>query len=129
MIRKLYSAIKQHDIVQLVELLSAGVNLHTDDPDQPNWSALMVAVDEIDEGGAIDVVILLLRQGAPLNPPSDTPMGTPLTVAVQNKQLEAARILLAAGADPNVRTDEGDSPLRLSVEQENYSMSSLLLLC
>ncbi|OWK40923.1 hypothetical protein FRUB_04815 [Fimbriiglobus ruber] len=52
-----------------------------------------------------------------------------MLVAVLNQQLEAARLLLAAGADPNVTDDEGDSPLRLSVEKKDHRMAALLLLC
>jgi|SRR5579859_862290 len=42
---------------------------------------------------------------------------------------EAVRILLAAGADPNVVGDEGDSPLCLSVEANDQEMAALLLRC
>ena len=39
------------------------------------------------------------------------------------------RILLAAGADPNVRDNVGDSPLRWCAENGYLEMARLLLLC
>src|SRR5438270_4719310 len=37
-------------------------------------------------------------------------------------------MLIAAGEEPNVLTDEGESPLRLGVEQDDGAMAALLLL-
>ena len=44
-------------------------------------------------------------------------------------QLEAVRLLLAAGADPEIRDDEGETPLGLSLKQGNYQIANLLMLC
>jgi ankyrin repeat protein len=50
-------------------------------------------------------------------------------MALFRHQCEAARILLAAGADPNVVGDEGDSLLRWSVEHGDIDIAAMLLRC
>ena len=47
-------------------------------------------------------------------PPLHTPTGaTPLHLAALNGRLEATRILLHRGADPNIAARSGDTPLHL----------------
>ncbi|HYO57052.1 ankyrin repeat domain-containing protein [Archangium sp.] len=50
-------------------------------------------------------------------------------MAVFRLQSEAVRILLAAGADPNYRGSQGDSPLRACVERGDHAMAAMLLRC
>src|SRR4051812_35138740 len=57
-------------------------------------------------GGSIDSVVLLLRYGADVNRWDEENETTPLLIAVFMNHIDAVRILLAAGADPNVRDDE-----------------------
>jgi ankyrin repeat protein len=129
MASELIKAIDQHDLPRLAELLSRGADPNAGDEKSPDWVPLKLAVDELSEGGPIEAVILLLRHGANIEGGANAGGATALLVAVFSKQLEAARILLACGANPNVRDDEGDSPLRVSVEQNNYEMAALLLRC
>jgi ankyrin repeat protein len=125
----LFEAIEQHDVRRLAMLLAAGVDPNVVNVRNVRWSPLMSAVEELEEGGTIEAVILLLQHGASVNVLEPEPDTTPILVAVHCKQIEAARILLSAGADPNVQTDTGDTPLRLSVEQGDYAMARLLLIC
>src|SRR5678816_4258248 len=53
---------------------------------------------------------------------------TPLLIAVR-KHIEVVHLLLAAGADPNVCDDEGDSPLRFCTQEGLLEMARLLLHC
>lgn len=55
--------------------------------------------------------------------------GDPLFIAVFNNHIEAVRLLLAAGAEPNLKDDEGYSPLRFCVQKGYLEMARLLLLC
>lgn len=50
-------------------------------------------------------------------------------MALFRGQIEAVRLLLAVGGDPNVVGSEGDSPLRWSVEQGDYDTAAMLLRC
>jgi uncharacterized protein len=52
---------------------------------------------------------------------------TPLHVSVTWGDLEAGKILLAAGADPNARGEHGYTPLHEAVEQGNKSFVQLLI--
>ena len=81
-------------------------------------------------------VRLLLECGANVNA-QDKYNTTPLLLAVKQKMYDIIRILLAHGAEPNVKNDGGKTPLHLLLELEsNFSndgntpdLSRLLLDC
>lgn len=79
--------------------------------------------------GHIETIVLLLRHGAQVDGRAGPVDTTPLLLAVEMRHIEAVRILLAAGADPNVRDDEGYSPLRICVQKGYIEIARLLLLC
>ena len=91
------------------------------------------AIGELEAGpeaeGPIDVVVLLLHHGARIKGWDLDKEGDPLLDAVGSNGLEAVRLLLAAGADPNVRDGEGYSPLRVCADKGHLEMARLLLLC
>jgi ankyrin repeat protein len=130
----LLEAIRARDIDRLAELLAANT-----DPNKlltrHGLTPLQAAVDELEAlsenepGGPIDAVVLLLRYGAAVNSWDERRTSTPLLTAVQINHIEAVRILLAAGADPNVRDNEGDSPLRFCADNGLLEMARLLLHC
>jgi ankyrin repeat protein len=138
MSEELLNAISAHDVDRLTKLLASGA-----DPNTPfqspygmsaGWTPLQVAVaeldaDELEPGGPIDAVVLLLRYGADVNAWDEKHRMTPLLIAVFRNQPEAVRILLATGADPNVRDDEGYSPLRWCAQEGHLEMARLLLHC
>jgi ankyrin repeat protein len=130
-----YDALRAGNVDRLAEILAAGA-----DPSMPfqshyNYTPLEIAVeeldvvDEIEPGGPIDAVVLLLRYGAVVDGWKESRDATPLLMAVMMNHIEAVRILLAAGAEPNVRSDEGDSPLRFCAQHGYLEMARLLLHC
>ncbi len=125
----LLEAIEHHNLNRLSSLLSHGADANVFQIQQPGWCPLHVAIDELENGGSTQALILLLRYGASVNEWTAGHGATPLLMALFRDQPEAARILLAAGADPNVVGDEGDSPLCLCVEQNDQEMVALLLRC
>ncbi|WP_191014196.1 ankyrin repeat domain-containing protein [Treponema zioleckii] len=58
----------------------------------------------------IDLVKRLIKLGAPLNTPSDYSY-SPLTYALENKNIELARILIESGADVNLKDNRENYPL------------------
>jgi len=133
-------AIEAGDVDRLAELLAAGADSNVTVISryytlEERLTPLLVAVRELqpasDEvpGRPIDAVVLLLRYGADVNLWDEKHSSTPLLNAVFANSIAAVRILLAAGADPNVRGDEGDSPLRLCAQNGYLEMARILLLC
>ena len=125
----LFAAIKDQDLDRLAGLLAAG-----EDPDglqdgAPGWRPLHAAIEELEHGGSVEALVLLLRNGAAVDAWDADRDATPLLMALFRGQEEAARMLLAAGADPNVVGGEGDSPLRWCVQQGDLDMAATLLRC
>src|SRR3954465_10693960 len=113
MAEPLFEAIVAGNVGRLAELLSAGANSNVCFQSRYGISVgltpLQVAVWKIadEPGGAVDAVVLLLRYGADVNARDEGHATTALLNAARISRIEAARILLAAGADPAVRDDEG----------------------
>jgi ankyrin repeat protein len=123
---KLFKAIRSHDLAQIKDALasSTDVNLLSS---EHRWTALHEAVNELEEGCPVQAIKLLLQHGANANAWDLNKDSTPLLMAVFRNQKEAVEILLKAGANPNVRGGEGDSPLRFCAEQGFYDIAVLLL--
>ncbi len=139
----LLEAIQTRDVDRVAKLLAAGA-----DPNEPGQSRygggelppLEAAIDETqafeaidpypaEPAGPIDSVVLLLRHGARASGWGTSNDEDPLWDAVRRNQVEVGRLLLAAGAEPNLKDDEGRSPLRICVQKRNLEMARLLLLC
>ena len=139
----LLDAIQTRDVDRVAKLLAAGA-----DPNEPGQSRygggelppLEAAIDELqafeaidpypaEPAGPIDSVVLLLRHGARASGWGTSNDEDPLWDAVRRNQVEAVRLLLAAGAEPNLKDDEGYSPLRICVQKGYLEMARLLLLC
>jgi uncharacterized protein len=133
-------AIESGNVDRVAELLAAGADANETVISRYytlefRLTPLLAAVRALQTPGApeprcsLDSVVLLLRYGADVNRWDEEHETTPLLNAVFNNNIDAVRILLAAGADPNVRDDEGFSPLRFCVQQGYLEMARLLLLC
>jgi len=140
----LLEAIQSRDVDRVAALLAAGA-----DPNELGKTRsgrgnglppLEAAVDELEPSeaigpyppvpaGPIDSVVLLLRHGARATGWGTCNNEDPLLDAVQMNHIEAVRLLLAAGANPNVRDHMGDSPLRLCAEKGYVEVARLLLRC
>lgn len=136
----LLHAVEAGDIDRLAELLADGADANAIltsryDTMEERLTPLIAAVRELQRPGgpetrcSIDSVVLLLRYGADVNRWDAEHASTPLLNAVFREHIEAVRLLLSAGADPNVRGDQGDSPLRWCAQNGLVEMARLLLLC
>jgi ankyrin repeat protein len=124
----LFDAIALRDMDRLAALLSGGSDPNAIRDEPPRWTALHEAIDEVEDGGPIEAIVLLLRHGADVNGRA-YPQSAPLPNALFRDLPAVVHLLLASGADVNCRGDEGDSPLRVCVEKGDYSMVSTLLRC
>lgn len=124
---ELFNAIDRHDVKQVAALLSAGADPNAVLADPPGWRPLGAAIEELEFGGAIEVIRLLIRHGADVNAPYIGSKLTPLHAAMFNENMEVIEMLLNAGADPNALSDEDRSPLRFAVEQDAIEMAELFL--
>jgi hypothetical protein len=142
----LLEAIYIRDVSRLAALLAAGADPNEDGkPRYPIYDSgrqfpLLAAIGALEAdkaigpygpepAGSIDAIVLLLRHGAKVKGWDVDNEGDPLFLAVGMNHLEAVRLLLAHGADPNVCDDEGSSPLRWCAEKGYLEMARLLLLC
>jgi uncharacterized protein len=126
---EIFDAIAGHDLYRLAVLLAAGADPNVVRDDWPRWTPLQAAVEEMEGGGSIEAVVLLLRNGADPDSWDGDHDSTALLMSLFRGQVDATRLLLAAGADPNVTGAEGDTPLRWCVEHSDYAMAATLLRC
>jgi ankyrin repeat protein len=121
----LIKAIALRDRSRVERLLSEGADPNA--PDDDGLRPLHVAISQEDFAESPEFVKLLLKHGADVNEWDVNHNDTPLLRACDPPNKAVAQILLEAGADPNVRRSDGESPLRLSVEAQDLDMATLLL--
>ena len=86
--------------------------------DSGGWTALH---DASYHGLTEGVRYLCVERGADVNKSTTGGHGhTPLTLASVNGEVEAARVLLEAGADVNKRRSDGRTPLSIALEVESW---------
>lgn len=123
----IFKIIQVQNINILAKILEQGVNPNIHMQSAPFWTPLQAAIDEIDDGGTIQIVQLLIQFGADVNAWNLLQDSNPLIMAIWGGHDQVTRLLLEAGANPNVKDSEGNSPLRFSVNQENVEVVKLLL--
>ncbi len=127
MLKELFDAIEQHDLDEVSSLLSQGadVNLAQDEP--PSWRPLGFAIEELEFGGSIEIVRLLVKHGADVNAFYVDSKLTSLHAAIFNGDIEVIRLILEAGGDPNIVDNEDYLPLQFAVQQNSLEIAKLLL--
>jgi ankyrin repeat protein len=121
---ELHRAILALDLDTLARLLASG---HDPNEFYEVCVPLHNAIGEFDDGRDIEAVALLLRHGADPNIWTAGHNATPLLFALFDGRRDVALMLLAAGADPNVRGGEGEIPLCICAERGDLKMAATLL--
>ena len=108
------------DVARVQGLLAAGTN-----PDA--WGADGAApIHRAAHDGRSEVVSALLEAGVPPDATFGPPGYTALMGACKTGKPRAARLLLQAGANPNARTDDGQTPLSLALENDHAEVVEAL---
>lgn len=124
----IFSAIEAHDTRLLTEVLCRGADPNAIKPTWIRHRPLHAAVIEIEDGGPLEALDILLSFGADINATYPDIGGmTPLMIASGNELFGVARHLVNAGADPNVGSDEGDTPLQMCISGRHHDMARFLL--
>lgn len=102
------------------------INTELPDPNIPSSQGkpLIVLAAEKDY---YDIVAALLQKGANPNKADLITLETALIKAVRNQNFDTVNILLTAGADPNLGTNQGITPLALAIELRNENLANHLL--
>ncbi|MGB3694723.1 MAG: ankyrin repeat domain-containing protein [Spirulinaceae cyanobacterium] len=125
--KDIFEIIREHNESYLLKMIEQGIEINSHMPNPPFWTPLQEAIDEMDDGGKIEMVQLLIQAGADVNAWNLDHDSNPLLMAMWSGHEDIVSLLLKAGANPNIKDNEGNSPLRLSVEEENIEMVKLLL--
>jgi ankyrin repeat protein len=107
------------DTEQMREFIDQGLNVNV----QNKYGHTLLHIASME--GSVDVVQLLLREGALLEVKDDNG-DTALYHAAGTDRFEVAKILLEAGADPNVVGQLGSCPLTVAIAENNLEVARLL---
>lgn len=125
----LIAAADSGNVKDVQRALAFGVDVNASEPfavgGQPDQERTAAAIIVAAEGGWEDVLDTLIQHGAEVNT-TDSLGNTPLYYATQAGHLEAVRILLKKGADPNAGSGE-QTPLYHAAGRGRWRFVDLLL--
>ena len=117
----LFEAIESHDVKSLEELLKIKLDLNIQD--EYGFHPLHIAVNL----GYLDIVKILVRNGANVNITFYLDQETPIKTAVSNGHYDISKYLLENGAEVNSDDFNYYGPLMLAVMDCRVDMVKLLL--
>lgn len=105
---------------------SSKIKMELPDPNIPSskGTPLIVLAAEKDY---TDIVNDLIQKGADPNKADLNTSETALIKAIKNQNIETISVLLNAGANPNMATNQGLTPLGLAINLKNERLATLLL--
>jgi uncharacterized protein len=124
---KLARAIREHDIAIMKELLNNGASPNEYTGKDDYFTPLIDAIDELDAGGSIEAVRLLLQAGADVNQWNKEGDWNPLLAAMYPDRDQVFPLLLDAGANPDIQNSEGMTPLRWTAENNRLDWMERIL--
>jgi ankyrin repeat protein len=125
----LFALIESHDVEGIAAALAGGADTDELQQSGPGWRPLHAAIEELEDGGSVDVLVLLVRHGADVDGWDRGRTTTPLLMAFFREQWTAVRLLIAAGASVDTVGAEGDTPLLCATERGDPELLRLVLMC
>ena len=134
---RFFAAIRKGDAASVKRMLDRGVSAHSHEimltrpraethteggKEYPGSSAIMIAC----ESGNVAILGLLVKHGAPVNPPT-TSGSSPIMAAVEGRSTDAVRYLLDHGARANQIGDYGEPVIVYAISRDDTATVKLLL--
>lgn len=128
MSKDLFRAIVKGDLDEVADLLSTGADPNEFSAEWPFWSPLEEAIHTVGEGGPVEMLVLLFRAGAQLDRWNEASGGEhPFMMMVMSGRREGILSLLCKGADPNIPSSEGLSPVGWCAQKGDVETAAILL--
>lgn len=125
----LADAVAKGDHVNIKRLLAAGGNpnafIFAPDPDTPRRKKAVSLLELAAQAGDVELCTLLLTLGGAVNLHLDG--SSPLHAAARAGRTDTARLLLSAGANPDIANADGNGALLVAVQNGDLAMVRLLL--
>jgi hypothetical protein len=134
---RLFAALRKGDTAAVRRMLHHGVSANSHEimltrprtekhaeggKEYPGSSAILVAC----ESGNVAIIELLIKHGAPVNPPTDSER-FPIMAAVESRSADAVRYLLDHGARANQRNEYGEPVIIYAANRDDVAIVKLLL--
>lgn len=137
---ELFQAIDRHDVAKLSTLLSQGADPNQALDEPPFWQPLEASIEAVEHGAPTEVVMrmvkLLIEHGADVNAWDQEKNLTPILKALYFPIVDPpgipgssdlVRLVIDAGADPNVESQEGWTPLKWAIARADQDLVSTIL--
>ena len=102
------------------------INMELPDPNIPSSEGTPLIVFAAEKNDS-EIVAALLQKGAYADKTDLNTSETALIKAVRNQNFDTLNILLTGGADPNLGTNQGLTPLGLAIDLRDESLATQLL--
>ena len=118
--QKLFEAVKNKDIKEVITLIEEGVDVNAKEKD--GWTALMYAA-----GGSLNIVKLLIESGANVNMKDENGWTALMEAAKHDFDTVIPKLLIKKGANVNEKTTDSWTALMIAAEEYSYNVIKLLI--
>lgn len=124
--KQFLAAARNGSLFVLQSMVAVGADVNT------RGKSEITALHEAAQRGFSEIALWLIDHGATIDSRTTAQPGypgaeSPLLLAVESGHVELARILLDKGANPNLKSSDGNSCLELAVQSGNLSLVDSLL--
>jgi cytohesin len=123
LINELFEAVSQNNLQKIKELIAQGVNLNVRDS---RGETLLRKATKTDRLSSLSLVETLISRGADVNARNSRTGGTALHSVAYRGYKEVVELLIASGADVDVRYKQGETPLDVAKERGHTEIVEIL---